>query len=149
MASRLAQRGEERVVVLDPVEGRVGEDDVDRLRKPQLDQVLAKDRRALAEALARVRGHRGCNVDAVDASLGDAAHELGRNATRTAARVEHDLVAPECVSVELLERPLELRIGDAVVGGGVPIPGRPQVLIAVGGRHSAVVTGPRRSRSRS
>ena len=43
------QRGEQRVVVVDPVKGGVGEDDVDGLGQLELDQVLAQDGGALAE----------------------------------------------------------------------------------------------------
>jgi len=92
-----------------------------RSRKPQFDEVLAEDRRAFAETLARVGDHGGRDVDAVDASLRNATHELGRDAAGTAARVEHDFVATKCASVQLLQRPLELQIGDAVVSGRVPV----------------------------
>jgi hypothetical protein len=93
--------------------------------------------------------HRGGDVDAVYASVGNAAHKLGRDPARTAAGIQHDLVAPKLLPLELLHRPLKLGIGYPIVGCGVPVARRHVFRASVARSHKAVVTGPERSRSRS
>ena len=134
-------RSEQRVVVVDPVERRVREDDVRRFRDSHLDEVLAEHGGAVAESLTRMLGHRGGHVDRVDPATWYPVCEQRRDAAGAAAGIDHHLVAIEHEALELLERPVQLDVGDAVVAGGVPVPRR--------GAHSAVVTGPGRSRSRS
>jgi 3-isopropylmalate/(R)-2-methylmalate dehydratase large subunit len=99
-------------------------------------QYMALDPRPVAQALAGLRDHGlvGVDADDLDPAL---EQELG-DATAPAAGVEHAHPRLEAGPLEDLARPGLLRVGDPIVGLGVPA------------RHdSAVVTGPERSRSRS
>jgi hypothetical protein len=138
------QAGEQSVVVTDPVKRRVGEGRVHRLRKLERDEVLAQDRGAVAERLAGMLDHRRGDVDRVHPAARHPVGELRRHPPGAAAGVEHDLVAGQLEPVELLACPAELNVGDAVIRRGVPV-----ACWARRAAHSAVVTGPGRSRSRS
>ena len=95
---------------------------------------------AVAEGLTGLLDHRLGGVDAEHPALREALEQLRRDASGAAAGVHHELVAGELEAVEHLEAPLVLRVGDAVVGLGVPLAG-PGVHGA-GRAHSEVVTGP-------
>ena len=139
-----AKRREQRIVVVDPMEGRVGERHVDGLGQVELDQVLTEDGRPLSQRLPGVLGHRRCDVHPEHPPARHPVGQLRRDAATAAAGVEHDLVSLQRKPLELLERPHQLHVaGDAIVCGRVPVPrsGR--------SAHNAVVTGPGRSRSRS
>ena len=137
---RGVQAREQAVVIVDPVKRRVGERCVDRLGKLELDEVLAQDRRSVAERLLRVLGHRRRHVDPVHAAVRHPVGQQCGHPARAAAGVEHDIVVLQLEAVELLERPSQLDVRDAVIRRRVPV---------ARGAHSAVVTGPERSRSRS
>ena len=115
------QCSKQSVVVLDPVKGRVREDHVDRLRDCELDEVLAEDRRAIPERLLRVLGHRWRDVDPVYATVRHPIGEERGHAARATTRVEHDLIPAQRQPLELLARPRELNVRDAVVGRRVPV----------------------------
>ena len=87
---------------------RVREDRVDRLRQLQLDQVLTRERRSIAERLPGMLDHRRGDVDPVHAPLRNEVRDQRRDPTGAAAGVEHDLVAGEVEALELLARPREL-----------------------------------------
>ncbi len=87
---------------MDPVKRRVGERRVDGLGQLELDEVLAQDRRAVAERLPRVACHRRRDIDAIHAAVGDAVGEQRGDPARAAARVEHDLGNAQLKPVELL-----------------------------------------------
>ena len=113
---------EQRLVVVDPVEGRVGEDDVDGLGKLELQQVLTQEGRAVPELLPRMGHHRRGGVDSVHAA---ARHQFGDqrgDSPRARPGIEHDLIAVQVQPVQLLLSPGQLRSRDAVIGGGVPVP---------------------------
>ena len=126
------------------MEGRRREDHVDRLIHLELREIGDQVVRAVTEGLAGHLDHGFRGVDAEDAAIGQLLQQLGRNPTRAAARVHHILVALQVQALEHLEAPVVLRIGDAVVGLGVPLPG-PGVHRALGA-HSEVVTGPESAR---
>jgi hypothetical protein len=129
---------EEARVVGDPVENRVGERGVHLAVQLEVHKVGLEDRGPLrVEGLAGRLDHRRRRVDGHDAALRQPVEQQPGDAPAAAARVQHRLVALERQAVENDPRPLDLGVGDALVGGGVPVPRA----------HSAVVTGPERSRS--
>ena len=141
-------RCEQRVVVVDPVKRRVREDDDRPARAARArrgpDTSTSRGRRAppararpsTARRRRRTRGRAGTQLG-----------EPRGHPARAAAGVEHHLVAAQLEPLELLERPPELRIGDAVVGGRVPVARRP-ALTAPSSRVRGARARARRPRSR-
>src|SRR4051812_28398222 len=133
---RGVQELEEPRVVRDPMEDGVREGGIDGLWHGQLEQVLLQDGRAVAEGLPRVLDHRRSGIDG-DHVVAFLEQQLG-HPPAAAAGVEYE--ASGLHAPQHLRRPLLVHIRYAVVGTGVPVAGL---------AHSAVVTGPGRSRSRS
>ncbi len=122
----------------------VGERGVDGLGELEVDQVLAEDGRTITKRRARVLDHRRRRVYRVHAPAWYSVREQGGDAARPAPRVEYGLIAAQLQPLELLEGPAELRVADPVIRGRVPVARPPRPCA-----HSAVVTGPERSRVRS
>jgi hypothetical protein len=122
------------------VEDGIRERRVHRLVQPKLGQVGLEDGRALrVERLARVLHHRVGRVHGHHPPARQPVEQELRDVARSAAGVEHGLVAGERKPLEHPLRPLELGRRHAVIRGGVPA-----------ARHARlVVTGPERSRSAS
>jgi hypothetical protein len=131
---------EEGVVVGDPVEDCIRERRVDRLIELELDQVGADHLGPLAERRPGALDHRRRGVDRHYAASWKPLEQHAGDPSAAAAGVEHGLVASQVEAIEHRAGHLDLRVGEAVVGRRVPVPDA---------AHSAVVTGPRRSRSRS
>ena len=92
------------------------------------------------ELCPRLLDHLRVGVDGDHAPAREAVEQQPRHAAGAAAGVEDRLVAAQLEAVEHRLGHRDLRAGDAVIGVRVP---------AAPGAHSAVVTGPERSRSRS
>ena len=138
---------EQRVVVGDPVEGRGRQDrvdrPVDRQRAAEVgDDVLdpVAERR---EPVARGLDHRRRPVERDDATARQALGEQLGHPAAAAAGIEDALVAVERQAVEDDRAPARHRVGDPVVGPGVPVAGhgavRPWLCGSVDGVLSAVV----------
>jgi hypothetical protein len=137
------EAGEEGVVIGNPVEDRVREDGVYRLVEHEVDEVRLDHLGPVAERVSRGRDHGRGRIDRDHPAVREPVEQHLRDTATAAAGVEHRLVPLEFQPVQDRTGPGDLRIRHAVVGGRVPIP-RPDA-----GRHSAVVTGPVRSRPRS
>ena len=135
---------EQRVVIVDPVEDGAREDRVDLLAvvqaQPREIGEAHVGRRA-GELLAGAGDHLPRAVDRDRAAARQALEDEPGDPARAAAGVEHGLVAAQLEAVEDRLRPGHVGVRHPVVGVGVPRP----TLAA----HSAVVTGPCRSRSLS
>ena len=120
------------------MEGGVGEHCVDRSVEVEVEQVEIAQLDPLAEVgelLARKLDHRRGRVDADHPAPRQALGQQPRHPAAAAAGVEHGLAALQLEPLEHLPPPLELRVGNAMVGRCVPVDG-----------HSEVVTGPRSAR---
>ena len=145
---RRVQAREERVVVEDPVEGRGREDQVDRLVELQLEQVGDEIVGPVAERLARLLDHRLGAVDARSPGpRAGARPAASRDPARAAAGVEHVSSPRSSSRSSTSSAPLELRVGDPVVGLGVPLAG-PGVHRIAGRSQRRSSPGPRRPRRR-
>ena len=140
-------------MVGDPVENRAGEHRVHWLVEHELCEVCPEDGGAFGKRLARVLHHGQRLVHRHHVAAGKALEEHRRRAARTAAGVEHGLVALEVQPVEDLLGHRHLWLRDAVVGGRVPLAGHdPRAGGACEPSFSlarSVVTGPIRWRSAS
>ena len=141
---RGVQAANRRVVVGDPVEDRVREHGVDRLVELERGEIATgTPSRGRGQRLARLRHHRGRAVDGDHAAARQAVQQHARSRAPLPQPASSTVSSPR--SVEPLEHsrgPLRLRGGHAVVGAARPS----RAAVAP---HSAVVTGPDRSRSRS
>ena len=117
---------EQRVVVGDPMEGRRREHGVDRLRQRQRlpkvgDDVLDPLGKS-PEALARRLDHRGRAVESHHVPSRESRREQLGDPARAATRVEDTLVTGQWQAVEHAGAPARHRVGDQIVGPGVPVP---------------------------
>ena len=112
---------EEPVVVEDPVERRRREDRVDALAELEVEQVGLPHVGTVAEEGSSLLDHSGVRVDCDHPAPRQALHEVGGDAPRAAAGVEHRLVAGELEAVEHGEAHRLHRAGDAVVALGIPV----------------------------
>ena len=121
-AERRGQALEEPVVVGDPVEGGGREDRVDGLVQLQLEQVGDEHLDARAEPLPRLLDHRGRAVDGDDVAARQPLHSAAvtRPVPQPASSTRSSPSQLEAVE-HLAPHRLQRR-GDALVGGGVPIP---------------------------
>jgi hypothetical protein len=133
---RREQPREQAGVVEDPVEGCVREDRVDGLFQLELQEVAHEqlDPGVIADRRPRVLDHRGRPIDPDHSAPGQALEQLPGHAAAAAPCVEHELVAAEVETGDDAPGPLLLGIGQAIVGGRLPVD-----RVA----HRRLVTGPR------
>jgi hypothetical protein len=117
--------GEQRVVIGDPVEGRGRQDGVhglvDRERAHQVGEHEPDPIAERREPAPRDLEHRCRAVERDHGAVGEPFGEERRDASRTAPGVQDGLVPVELEPVDHGRTPSELRVGDRVVGLGVPV----------------------------
>ncbi len=101
--SAARRRSEQTVVIGDPVEGRRREDRVERLLELELEQVAHVQLGPVAETSSRRFDHRGRLVHTDHATARKALEQRLRHTARSAAGVEHRLIAVKLESLEHLQ----------------------------------------------
>ena len=142
---------EQRVVVGDPVERGGRQDGVDRLGQRQRltevgDDVLdpIAERR---QPVARRLDHRRRGVERDHPPAREAFGQQLGDPSAPAARVEDPFVAVERQAIEDDPAPARLRVGDPVVGPGVPVAGRSRGRSFLGFGHAVAEADPRHQRA--
>jgi hypothetical protein len=121
-------------MVLDPMEGGGAEDDVCRGLDGEFEQVGLYIAHTVAEAGAKVGfglgEHIGGLIHGNDLPLGEAFEEQFGQAAGATPRVDDGFVATEGEAFENDLAPVDVWIGDLVIGGGIPF-----AAIGTGGGH--------------